>query len=121
MGKEKSVRLEFHLKFNGRNPRHLDAAQALATVGRQYKSSFIALTIEHYMKTHPMGVSLAELLEIYRQTERSYLPKSPITENLLNSRASALQTDSPSASEDVAQSSETSSAIDKAMDFYDIS
>ena len=57
MAKEKSARLEFHLKFNGRNPRHVSSARALASVDKQYKSSFIALAIEYYMKTHPMGNS----------------------------------------------------------------
>ena len=47
MTKRTGARLEYHLKFNGRNPGHVSAALALASVDKQYKSSFIALAIGH--------------------------------------------------------------------------
>lgn len=121
MAKEKNVRLEYHLKFNGRNPRHVNSARALASVDKQYKSSFIALAIEHYMKAHPMGISLEELLDMYRQSERTYRPKAPIAENLQNGRGRPLPEASPAAVEAVGEDAETTSVIDKAMNFYDIS
>jgi len=135
MAKEKSTRLEFHLKFNGRNPRHVSSARALASVDKQYKSSFIALAIEYYMKTHPMGISFEELMDMYRQSERTYTPKTPIAENLQNGRGrSALEasenqngsvrhlTEAPPIQPDrnPGEDAETSSAIDKAMNYYDI-
>jgi hypothetical protein len=121
MAKENGVRLECHIKFNGRNPRHVCSAQALATVDNKYKTSFIALAIEHYMDAHPAGISLSELLSMYRQTERSYQPKIMIAENMQSGRAqSPLATVSPTAAEGHREDSETSGAIDKAMDFYDV-
>lgn len=121
MAKEKNARLEYHLKFNARNPRHVSSARALASVDKQYKSSFIALAIEHYMKTHPMGISLEELLDVYRQSERTYQPKVPIVENLRNGRGRPLPEAPPAAAKDAGEDAETSSAIDKAMNYYDVS
>jgi len=123
MAKEKSIRLEYHLKFNGRNPRHVKSALALVSVEKRYKSSFIALAIEQYMRTHPMGISIEELLGMYRQSERSYTPKAPITDNLqkihLNeSRVKTLPGVSPLAAGSDKDDAETRNAIDKAMDFY---
>ena len=120
MSKEKGVNPEYHLKFNRRNPRHMKSALALASVDKQYKSSFIALAIEHYMKTHPLGISLEELMDMYRQSERSYQPKTPIASNLKNTLRRPAAADSPPVGESHDEA-ETSSAIDKAMDFYDIS
>lgn len=137
MAKEKVMRLEYHLKFNERNPRHVNSARALASVDKQYKSSFIALAIEHYMKTHPMGISLVELMDMYRQSVRTYMPKVPIKDNLQNcdGRVEPDRVDTtrnggvrhlseapPIVPEKkVAEDAETSSAIDKAMNYYDIS
>ena len=121
MPKEKSVRLEYHLKFNGRNPGHVSAAKALASVDKQYKSSFIALAIGHYMETHPMGISIDGLLSMYRQTERSYLPKTPIAQNLQNARPRPSPVSPPPiAVRDHQEDADTGGAIDKAMDFYDV-
>lgn len=121
MAKEKSTRLEFHLKFNGRNPRHVSSARALASVDKQYKSSFIALAIEYYMKTHPMGISFEELMDMYRQSERTYSPKTPIAENLQNGSVRHLPEAPPIVPAVENEDAETSSAIDKAMSYYDIS
>ena len=119
MAREKDLRLECHVKFNGRNPRHVRSALALASVNNRYKSSFIALAIEHYMEAHPLGIDLEELLNMYRQSERSYRPKAPISENLKNAhgqrRVAAPSDERPS------EDAGTSDAINKAMDFYEIS
>ena len=117
MAKEKEIRLEYHLKFNGRNPRHMKSALVLATVEKKYKSSFIALVIEHYMKTNPFGISVEDLLGIYRQSDRSYQPKAAISENLKNAFVPPIFT---SSIEDTHDKNGTGSAIDKAMDFYNI-
>ncbi len=122
MTKETGARLEYHLKFNRRNPGHVSAAKALASVDKQYKSSFIALAIGHYMETHPMGISIDELLFMYRQTARSYQPKVPITENLKSARPRPSPVAPPLISaRDDPEKTETAGAIDKAMDFYDVS
>lgn len=134
MAKDKKVRLEYHLKLNARNPRHVKSALALASVDKQYKSSFIALAIEHYMKTHPMGISFEEVLDMYRQSDRTYAPKTPIAANLQNGGRTALEIaeslqngsvrhlpEAPPIPDIKAkENAETSSAIDKAMNFYDI-
>ena len=119
MAKDKNVRLEYHLLFNERNPRHVRSAQALTSVDKRYKSSFIALAIEHYMQTHPMGISLDELMKMYRQSERTYQPKVPIAANLAKAGNRTVSTAPPETAEP-ADAAETSSAIDKAMDFYDV-
>lgn len=124
MAKDEKVRLEYHLKLNGRNPRHVNAARALASVDKQYKSSFIALAIEYYMSAHPMGISLEELLDIYRQSDRTYQPKAPIADNLQNAQGARDRPPAeapPVRKTDIREDKETSSAIDKAMDLYDIS
>ena len=121
MAKEKNPRLEFHLKFNRRNPRHMKAALALASVDRQYKSSFIALAIDQYMQSHPMGISLEELFDMYRQSERSYQPKIPINENLKKIQEEALSENPHTLEDNTGKHSESTNAIDKAMDYYDIS
>jgi len=117
MLKDKIVRLEYHLKFNRRNPSHVNSARVLASVEKQYKSSFIALAIKHYMKTHPMGISLEELMSIYRQSDRSYQPKTPITENLKHAHVQRPAA-APAPAVENNDKTETSSAIDKAMDLY---
>lgn len=114
------VKLDYHLKFNGRNPSHVKAARVLATVEKRYKSSFIALAIEHYLKAHPYGVSTQELMGIYRQSDRRYKPKVPISENLQKAGERALSEASVQL-RDSHGHDETGNAIDKAMDFYDIS
>jgi hypothetical protein len=122
MAKERPARLEYHLKFNGRNPGHVSAAMVLASVDKQYKSSFIALAIGYYMESHPMGISIEELLSMYRQTERGYLPKTPIAENLQNGRPrSSPMAPPPIPARDTQEDAGTGGAIDKAMDFYDVS
>ena len=121
MSKEKNIRLEYHLKFNGRNPRHVNSALALASVDKQYKSSFIALAIEQYMQTHPMGVSLEELFDMYRQSERSYQPKNTISANMKNIKREPLPGNSSATEDKAGERSETTIAIAKAMDYYDIS
>ncbi len=121
MAKEQNPRLEYHLKFNGRNPGHVSAALALASVDKQYKSSFVALAIGHYMETHPMGISIDELLSMYRQTARSYQPKAPITENLKSARPRPSTVAPPLiTARENPEDTETGGAIDKAMDFYDV-
>jgi hypothetical protein len=119
LAKDKNVRLECHVRFNRRNPRHVEAATALASVDKQYKSSFIALAIEHYMETHPMGISQVELLDMYRQSERTYQPKSPIAANLTKAVKRTVSS-APPATAKPADDAETSSAIDKAMEFYNV-
>jgi hypothetical protein len=117
MAKENRVPVEYHLKFNERNPRHINSALALASVNRRYKSSFIALAIEYYMQTHPLGISQTELLDMYRQSDRTYQPKTPISANLTKtSKRPAAVPVTEGAHDDAA----TSNAIDKAMDFYDV-
>ena len=118
MAKEKNIRLEYHLKLNGRNPRHIKAALALSSVDNRYKSSFIALAIEHYMQTHPFGISLEDLMGMYRQSDRTYQPKIPIVENLPKP-GEGRQLTVPPDTEDSGGTA-TSSAIDKAMDFYGV-
>jgi len=56
---------------------------------------------------------LEDLLDVYRQSERGYKPKTPISENLKKAGGPPLA-EAPS-------KTETNSAIDKAMDFYNIS
>jgi len=114
MAKEK---LEFHLRLNKRNPGHVKAAQVLATVESRYKSSFIALAILHYMDAHPYGISSRDLLDVYRQSERGYKPKVPISENMRKAAERQLA-EAPTQPSDKTGSD---SVIDKAMDFYDIS
>ena len=121
MPKEKAVRLECHIKFNGRNQRHVSAARALASVDNKYKTSFIALAIEHYMNTHPMGISLDELMAMYRQSDRTYRPKATISETKHNGRSRSPVTSPPKSTEATREDSETGGVIDKAMDFYDVS
>lgn len=113
------IKLEYHLKFNARNPRHLRSAAVIASVDKRYKSSFIALAVEQYMQTHPMGINHAELMELYRQTDRSYQPKATIFENIQKAK---IESSTPSEKAvDVYHKNEATAAIDKAMDFYDIS
>jgi len=119
MAKENSARMEYHLKLNKRNPRHVDAALVLASVDKRYKSSFIALAIEHYMLTHPYGISLEELLDMYRQSGRSYQPKTPIAANLENAAQRTATANLPAAAAPH-DKAETSSAINKALDLYGI-
>jgi hypothetical protein len=121
MPKEKAVRLECHIKFNGRNQRHVSSARALASVDQKYKTSFIALAIENYMKTHPMGISIDELLAMYRQSDRSYMPKATITETRHNGRSQLPSASPPNRLEAAQEDAEAGGAIDKAMDFYDVS
>jgi len=113
MAKESGAQFDYHLRLNERNPRHVKAAQVLASVEKRYKSSFIALAIEYYMHQHPYGVNTKDLLDIYRQSERGYKPKTSISENLQKVGEPPLA-EAPS-------KTETNNAIDKAMDFYDIS
>jgi len=110
-------KLEFHLRLNKRNPGHVKAAQVLATVENRYKSSFIALAILHYMGTHPYGIDTRALMDVYRQSERGYKPKVPISENIQKAGERQLS-EAPTQSSD---KTESDSVIDKAMDFYDIS
>ena len=116
---KKQANLEYHLKLNRKNPRHVRSAEVLASVDKRYKSSFIALAIEQYMEHHPMGISVDELIKMYRGADRSYTPKVPIQRNLEAGKPqadTAIQEGAQAAQEDAA----TGEAIDKAMSFYDI-
>ena len=119
MANEKNIRLDYHLRFNARNPMHVKAARVLASVGKRYKSSFIALAVLHYMQAHPYGIDTQELLKLYRQTDRRYVPKTPIVENLKKAGAHTLP-EAPAQVRDSHDQDETNDAIDKAMDFYDV-
>ncbi len=121
MPKGKEIRLECHIKFNGRNPRHVEAARALASVENKYKTSFIALAIEHYMDAHPLGISLDELMTVYRKSERAYRPKATIAENRQKPRCKSPTATPAPMSDAEPEDAEAGGAIDKAMDFYDVS
>jgi hypothetical protein len=72
------------------------------------------------MRTHPLGINLEDLMDMYRQSDRSYQPKAPIAENVKNIPQRPAPSDSSPAA-DALDESEGNSAIDKAMDFYDVS
>ncbi len=121
MPEGKTLRLECHIKFNGRNIRHVEAARALASVENKYKTSFIALAIEQYMDAHPLGISLDELMAVYRKSERAYRPKATIAENRQKPRCKPPAVAPASMPTAEPEDAEAGGAIDKAMDFYDVS
>ena len=65
---EKKLKLSCNLRFNTRNPRHVNAAKILSAVGPRYKTAFIALAVEAYQGQHPTGIDMQELSEVQRLT-----------------------------------------------------
>jgi len=120
MGGKPKKQLDVHVRFNSRNPRHVQAAEILATVPTKYKTAFLTVAIESYMASrYPPGINMDELVAVQKQTDRSFQPKSPIQENLKRTpaRASAHAAPQPEAkgSPGKPEYDNVINAIDKAM------
>lgn len=120
MGGKAKKPLDIHVRFNGRNPRHVQAAEILATVPTKYKTAFLTVAIESYMASrYPPGVNMDDLVAVQKETDRSFQPKAPIQENLKRApaRASAHAAPPPEAkgSPGKPEDDNVINAIDKAM------
>lgn len=73
----------FHLRFHPQNPHHQQAAEYLDTVKGKYKAALIVAALAEYQKQHPYGPDYQELERIRLASHRSFLPKKPILQNLL--------------------------------------
>ena len=108
---ENKIAMSCNIRFNAKNSRHMKAAKVLSMIGLRYKTAFIAVAIEAYLKNHQDGIDSQELCEVQRETWGGK-PKNDV--NLPAKGIISLP------SEPARKPDESQDNINKALDYYNI-
>lgn len=86
-------------------------------VGARYKTAFVALAIESYLKSHPSGIDMNELSEIQKETWRPGNSKNSVAK-ISNTLLPLIESAPPAVP--VQEPDESRDAAKNALSYYNI-